>query len=151
MMTQEKLFSEFIELVGWEDPSILSKVDIALDNYILARIDGYDCRIYYLTAGSRATIPGNWIKIFSAFSKHSRSMSLDIKEGNGSNIDRVIYYMLQIVGSLENKNDGKTLLRLLGELSVIKTEDFRDWMYCNYKVRLDPIRFENINDIMVNI
>lgn len=141
----------FLNFVGMEwlnknNPVNISEKDIVLGEYIIARLNNSGCQIHYLTNGNKIIIPKPWLDIFSALNTHSGAQI--IHAGNkGDSVDKVIYLMLKFIVLLDSKR-GEDALDILGNVGIIKTQEFRDWIEKNCDIKLKPIQFISVDNII---
>lgn len=142
----KNIFKEFIEL-SYKPSNYRSFSDIKIDNYIICRKDHKGYSIIYLYSGSQFIFPWEWCDIFSSFNTYLGDRVEYLKVMEDDSTSKIINLVTSIFISLENKLHnikGQDILELLGEISLIKTDDFRDWCNLELKLKLDPLNFRSL-------
>ena len=142
-----EVFKEFLQL-SYIPSKKLSEKDVNIDNYIICRYYNSGYRIIYLYNGSCFNIPRDWRDIFSSFNVYVGSRFEYLKPSAVDNkLESIIYLMTELSMYLDrsmNGISGQKILDVLGELSFISTEKFRDWCKKEANIDLGPLVFESL-------
>lgn len=143
------IFKEFIQLSYVPSKNLFEK-DVQIDNYIICRYTKFGYKIIYLYNGSCFCIPREWRDIFSSFNVYVGSRLEYLTSSDTSNkIESVIYLMTELSMYLDrymNGIQGQKVLDILGELSLISTDFFRDWCKKEANIDLGPLVFESLGN-----
>ncbi len=148
----KRIFSEFYRLYYSDIKDkkiILNFNDSLVSDYILYRVTEFGHYIIYLYNGTSIYIPPKWIYLFSALNCHSGDEilyhSVNYEDDKFNNFG---YLMTKFVCYLEpnlSSINGDELLDVLGNISVIGTKDFRDWVFNDFSLDLDPLEYRSLN------
>ena len=148
-ITLLELFKEFLQL-SYTPSKVLINKDVLIDNYIICRYNNFGYEIIYLYNGSCFRISRDWRDIFSSFNTYIGSRFEYIsKSEETNNIESIIYLMTELSIYLDrgmNGISGQKILDILGELSLISTEFFRDWCKKEANIDLGPLVFESLGN-----
>lgn len=150
MKTILDIFQEFMKL-SFVPSKCYPIKDIRVDNYIICRCDNLNYTILYLYNGSSFVIPRLWGDIFSSFNVYlgDRVDYLTESDKNLSKVEQVIKKMTNLFIRLDRSFKdvpGQEVLDILGDLSLISTDDFRVWCKDELNVELRPLKFTSINN-----
>lgn len=148
----KKIFSEFINLSYTPSKTRFFR-DFKISECIICREDENGYTIIYLYNGTRFNIPWEISDIFSSFNVYLGSRIEYLSKNSKDNIDNTIRLLTQLfiyLGNRLHNVQGQEVLDILGELSLLSTEDFRDWYNKEFKIELKPLRFLSLlNDIEI--
>jgi hypothetical protein len=141
------IFKEFLQLSYIPSKKLIEK-DVQIDDYIICRYTNSGYKFIYLYNGSCFKIPREWRDIFSSFNVYvgNRLDYLVFSEENNK-VESVIYLMTELSMYLDrsmNGISGQKVLDNLGELSLISTDNFRDWCKKETNIDLGPLVFESL-------
>ena len=143
------VFKEFLQLSYIPSKKFIEK-DILIDNYIICRYTNSGYNFIYLYNGSCFKISRDWRDIFSSFNVYvgDRLDYLTPSEKNNK-VESIIYLMTELSMYLDrsmNGIPGQKVLDILGELSLISTDNFRDWCKKETNIDLGPLVFESLGN-----
>lgn len=154
-MRLKDIFKEFKDLY-YSIPNVSNLVDfkdIYFGNLMILRITKYEYKIYYLKDGVFITIPWSWIDLFSSLNTHSGEKILysGINE-DSDDIDKFIYYFLNLIISFYSNNDSKffKVNEYLLKILELGTNNFINWfneLYIDEKINnhfLKPIEYNSL-------
>lgn len=149
MKTILDIFQEFMKLSYVPSKHFPIK-DIRVDNYIICRCDISNYIIQYLYNGSSFVIPRKWGDIFSSFNVYLGDRVNYLRETEKDNkIEQVIKGMTNLFIRLDRSFKdipGQEVLDILGDLSLINTDDFRVWCKDELNIELDPLEYISISN-----
>lgn len=145
-----ELFREFMVLSYSRVPKATGRIrDIALDNYIIARIgEEGGLTIHYLYSGDSIYIPAVWISLFSELNVHSgdRILNMPIEEDDtGITEFGILFTKLMVyLDSGLSTVSGSVFLDILGDICSSGTGKFRKFLSTEFGVSPGPIEYRTI-------
>ena len=145
MTSPRELFKEFIQISYNPDFTWHSDLrDLSIGSGAIARVGNSGIKVHYLTSGSRITIPKEYILLFEQLNVSYGDRILYINRLNKKDtISKFIYKFLRLLLYL-NASRGKDFIDTLLEICEIGSQEFRDWVWSNFKINLRPLEFNSL-------
>ena len=144
-MTQRELFSEFMTLHYEPGIRCYNLIDILIKPpYVIARMDGIECKVIYLYSGMKISIPWKWIDTFRSYNTEYGHRALEVGVSD-KNIDHLIYNFLKLLIYLDNRK-GDEFLSTLHRICQIGTGEFIDLSLNEFGEKYSPISFDSLDN-----